>query len=235
MRILAFLFLSVLLLSKSSDACTAFHEDESVSIYIPARRILHDPEKVKQFSLGYDNKFGSVESQFEVEGNHGWDNIPTGWHLIFESHREIVQDQNVVLYTAGVQECIGITVWDPESKTAALLHATCLYLSEARADNVFKNLFIDKLKEKIKDFSRTQVNLISCYWSSDALLAIDLLLSNGIPISGLRIPQALLLRDQEKTTRYINPCVLPLKYKEGDPAMAIALNTATGEIGFKLY
>lgn len=236
MRILVFLSLSVILF-KSSYASGVHHEDKGESSYYEGastyrRLIIPDPEKVKQFSMGYDNIFGSVISQFEIESNSQW-RIPKGWDLIFESNMKIVQNQGLILYTHGIEECIRITVWDPESKTAALFHASRMYLSEAKSD-LFKRHFIDTLKEEIKDFSHTQVNLVSCYWSQDALLAIKLLLNNDIPISGLKIPAALHTRNKDKIIRYIDQNKVTQIYTNGSPVMALALNTATGQIGFKV-
>jgi len=237
MRNLIFLSLIVLLF-KSSYASSIHHEDKGESSYHKSastysHQIIHNPEIVKHFFLKYNNKFNSVMSQFEVESNPIWSSIPKGWDLILESNMKIVQNQDLKLYTNGIEECIGITVWDCESKTAALFHASRMYLSEAKTD-LFQRHFIDKLKEKIKNFSHTRVNLVSCYWSPDALLAIELLLNNDIPISGLRIPAALLLRDKSQITRYIDQHKVPLIYTNGAPAMALALDTATGQLGFKL-
>lgn len=202
--------------------------------YIHTRIIIHNPEKVIDFCKEYKDKIPCVTSQFEVEANPNWSVIPQGWDLILESKIQIVQDKDLILYTNDIQECIGITVWDHKSKTAALFHASRMYLSEATS-NLFKRYFIDKLKEKIEDFSQASVNLISCYWSTDALLAIKLLMDNDIPISGLCIPRSLIKRENARIIRYVDKNeVLPV-YTNGNPAIALALDTTTGKIGFKFY
>lgn len=228
MRILAFLFFSVSLLFKNSFATDIFDKLNVPSV----SQFIHDPEKIEKYPI----PFPRATSSFELDTNSIWSAIPKGWDLIFESNMRIVQNENLILYTNDIQECVGITVWDPLSKTAALFHASRMYLSDN--SELFKKYFISRLNEKIKDFSQAEVNLVSCYWSKDAHIAINLLKENGIPISGLDIPDTFIERSKLGTiTRYMNKNTVPSIYTKtkGYVAMAMALNTATGKIGFKRY
>ncbi len=144
--------------------------------------------------------------------------------------RRVVQEKEELLYTFGICDCIGISIWDPQSKTAGLYHASKMELRE----NNF--LFQENISEIMKFFpantSCLEVNLASCYWSNDLSEVIDLLQARNFRISGLFSPDVLLESTEHGRKIYVNKETTPLSYfQKTCCSLIVALNSSTGEIG----
>lgn len=151
-------------------------------------------------------------------------------------HSLIVQNEEGIISTSDIRDCIGISVWDPLSRTAALYHASKMELRKNAG--MFNDYFLDFLKEKISKPEATVVKLASCYWSKDLFQVVDLLEKGGFNISGLWVPDAFMEDTSEfVSTTYINKGTTPKSYhswKNGIPSISMKIDIGTGKVDVKV-
>jgi hypothetical protein len=145
--------------------------------------------------------------------------------------KRITKGEELLLYTDGICDCIGISVWDSVNKIACLYHASKMELGERNF--LFQEWFLDKIKSFSEDLSSLEINLASCYWSKDLVEVIDLLQTQGFRISGLYVPDALLEISEFELNTYVDRGGTPSAYlvpESAVPSLAMTLNSGTGEI-----
>ncbi|MBL0942006.1 MAG: hypothetical protein IBJ00_04690, partial [Alphaproteobacteria bacterium] len=201
--------------------------------YTFTERLIHNPDKVREFLNQY--AFSPVVNKQFVEKSSS--DMPAFEIIeIGMGEKRVVQNKDLILYTKGIADCIGIAVWEPEEKIAALYHASKMELRDNEL--MFKEHFIDVIKKDILDLSKVEVNIISFYWSQDALTVVKLFQKNGFKITGLSIPDAAKENTEFEDNTYINKNTVPsnyLAFKERVPRAAMSLNTRNGQVGYKLY
>lgn len=190
-------------------------------------RLSHNPEKIKSFKQDFD--FPTINNELTVETFHPYQQEDTV--MLMMGEKKIVQDKSLTLFTQGLIDCIGITAWEPESKVAALYHASKMELNPGR-EHMFIDYFIKPLKEKIYSPSNTIVNLVSCYWSDNVLKAISILQENGFSITGLNIPEALVENTEFELNFYINKETASPSYFNV-PRASMAISTQDGRVGYQ--
>jgi hypothetical protein len=221
------------------SASEILHEETRVSDshngflghYTFTERLIHNPDKVREFSSQYT--FPPVVNKQFIEKSSS---DMTGFEVFGMGEKRVVRNKNLILYTKEIVDCIGIAVWDPDTKIAALYHASKMELRDN--EWIFKEHFIDVIKKDIIDLSNVEVNIISSYWSKDVLTVLNLLQKNGFKITGLSIPDSAKENTEFEYNTYLDKNTVPsnyLTYKESVPSAAMSLNTSNGQVGFKLY
>jgi len=180
-----------------------------------------------QLPIAYIEIFGKKCIQgrpYEVE-THGM-NVES---LHMGEKKVLRGEEDKLLYTSGICDCIGISVWDPLSSSACLYHVSKMELRESV--HLFQE-FLDEIKGFSENSSSLEINLASCYWSEDLIQVLDLFRAQGLCISGLYVPNAL-MEYSDKLNIFIDKEITPAAYffRDSFPFLAMTLNTSTGKTG----
>jgi hypothetical protein len=177
----------------SGDVCLSVNEINSQKIvdfkgaYIGVPLVSPDlispqlPEDIRTLSDGTKVRLGRA---YDVD-TFGVKTESFGMGEMRFSHQK-----EILLYTSGICDCIGISVWDSATQTACLYHASKMELREK------KRLFLENIDSIKAEFSGEtsdlKVFLASCFLSRDLAEVVDLLQKNGFVVSGLFVPAVLL-------------------------------------------
>ena len=214
--------------------CEETQEIESMmeGNYKYTSRLIHDPQKIESFSQPFQH-VNPVENQLEFTQDFA-ERMRAGYDMFGMSEQRISQHESKILYTDGLVDCIGLSVWDPSNKVASLKHVTKMELGDN--NSIFKEYFIAPLMSKITDPSNTTVNIVSSYGTKDTLEVIEIMQANGFPISGISIPNAAIEITKTEFNRYVDESTTPQNYfSETTPMAAMCIDTQTGKVGFKYY
>ncbi|MBY0501204.1 MAG: hypothetical protein K2P93_04295 [Alphaproteobacteria bacterium] len=197
--------------------------------YKHTSRLIHDPQKIESFSQPFQH-VNPVENQLEFAQNFS-ECTKAGYDMFGMSEQRISQSENKILYTSGLVDCIGLSVWDPLNEVASLKHVTKMELGAN--SSIFKDHFIVPLMSKITDPSKTTVNIVSSYWTKDTLEMIEIMQSYGFPISGISIPKAAMETTKTEFNRYVDKSTTPpIYFSEVTPMAVMCIDTQTGKVGF---
>ena len=201
-------------------------------------RLINNPEKIDQFKAAYAAipvvSEEIVIPQLARTSEHPTCIVETAGAIVQKfgmGEKRITKGEELLLYTDGICDCIGISVWDSVNKIACLYHASKMELREMNF--LFQGEFLDKIKSFAEDLSSLEINLASCYWSKDLVEVIDLLQTQGFRISGLYVPDALLENSEFEYNTYVDRGSTPSAYfvpESPVPSLAMMLNSGTGEI-----
>ena len=205
--------------------------------YTFTSRLINNPGKIEKFKAAYAAipvvSEEIVIPQLARTSEHPTCIVEAGGEIVQKlgmGEKRITKGEELLLYTDGICDCIGISVWDSVNKLACLYHASKMELREMKF--LFQEGFLDKIKSFSEDLSSLEINLASCYWSKDLIEVIGLLQTQGFRISGLYVPNALLENYEFEYNRYVDRESTPSAYFPGSHAsLAMTLNSATGEIG----
>jgi len=146
----------------------------------------------------------------------------------------ITPQQDMNLHTAGLNDCIGIAIWDAKNKMAGLYHASKMELRPNDfGDLLFKSYF---LKEAKLTFStEARIDLISTYYTEDMLKVVKYLEEAEFKINSINSLDATIVRSDTSTIVVIDKnTVDPKLYSAGVPSTEMVLQAATGELWFSV-
>ncbi|MGI4852160.1 MAG: hypothetical protein ACRYGR_09510 [Janthinobacterium lividum] len=221
-------FLSFLLILLNIN----FAFGSSLNFLPHTQEILVDSQKINNFKELYN--YPDVETQEKMP------NKTFGHYNNFEGKVDILQykissAQNLVnLFTDGVCDCIAVSCWDPSSKVTILYHVSKMELRE-NTETIFKKKLIEalKVKGKLEDFSKLNINLISNFWTKDLCDVIETLRSEDLPIKGIRAPDSSVVYDpvKNKTSIYFTTEEQKeLFHKRGNSSYRVAIDSENGNL-----
>ena len=209
-----------------------------IGCYTFTSRLINNPGKIEKFKADYAAipvvSEEIVIPQLARTSEHLTCIVETGGEIVQKfgmGEKRITKGEELLLYTDGICDCIGISVWDSVNKIACLYHASKMELREMKF--LFQEGFLDNIKSFSEDLSSLEINLASCYWSKDLVEVIDLLQTQGFRISGLYVPDALLENSEFEYNTYVDRGSTPSAYfvpESPVPSLAMMLNSGTGKI-----
>ncbi len=230
-----FLMLNLFLFAGFLSAGKLIHEEgiaceggNGRGSYVYHIRIFDDPEKINEYKKGFS--FPEAKNEIEIdESKVSYD------RQIDMGQSKIVTESDELLYTSSLVDCIGLSVWEEESKTAALYHVSKMELRDM--DCLFKDYFLKPLMEKLKNPKDAVMNLVSSFWSRDVIQTINLMKEAGFSISGLSIPDAVNEEGEDALNTYVDASTVSDQYKEGKstPNSAMWIDAKTGKMGFSRH